>query len=250
MNMLHLAAFSDATFNGGAGNVTVPFIPESVLRAFQNQLQLDQDLDILAAFAGGAGLTAARLNSASLRTKGYPQLRSINNNELAGSRPGLYDSRDTPLRVTARENLMVQATNGGAQPTTVLVVFSQPGNPMNINVRGLRWVRFTSTATGVVESWSPVANIVFDDTLEAGIYKVYGMQVYEATCLAARLAFNNEVFRPGCVGSQLDTDIPHPMFDGGLGEWGSFDSITPPMLEVLSNTAGAMSVVGFLLIGK
>lgn len=250
MGQMHMAAWASSSLDASAGNVTLPFVAETLFRAANNQVQLNEDWDIVSAFLGGVGLVRGRFNSAGLRIRGYPQIRPIKLTTLGGTLPAIYDTRDMPLRVAAQENLTLEVTNAAAAAVLATVWFTRPGSPMNVNTRNLRWVRFTAAPTSVAFGWSAAYNITLDDTLEAGNYRVYGMHAWEATLLAARLIFNNEVVRPGCLATQLGTDIPASILDAGLGEWGAFNSITPPMIEVMANAAAAITVTGFLLIGK
>jgi hypothetical protein len=55
---------------------------------------------------------------------------------------------------------------------------------------------------------------------------------------AARLIFEEQTWRPGCVGGANDTIIQDEMFrNGGLGTWGTFTGNRMPNIEVLCGVA-------------
>ncbi len=95
------------------------------------------------------------------------------------------------------------------------------------------------------------ATYTFEDTLAAGCYAVVGMELQSTNTLAARLTFDNQVVRPGAVGTEkAGQRTANIFYDGSLGEWGRFESYSPPRLEVfavtsatLTSFAGALQVV-------
>lgn len=248
--MHHMAAFGSDAFDGSAGLATLPFIAEPVLRSVSNVLQLQEDWDLQASFIGGAAITQARINSASTRIRGFPQLIPMQAGSVGGSLPAINDMREQPLRLAARENVSVQVTNGGAVHTLGLLWLTPPNWGNNVNVRNLRWIRFTVSQVCVLFTWSQPGTIILDDTLEAGWYKVYGLATFQATALCSRLIFNNQVLRPGCLSVQTALQQPAKIFNAGMGEYGQFESITPPQMETIANASATISVTGWLLCGK
>jgi len=246
----HLLAMGASALDASAGLVTLTAIADGLLRFNSNVLQLTEDWKILSTYAGGVGLTRARLNTAGNRLRGFPNLTPLNGSVLAGSRPGISDLRDFPLELRAMENASFQVTNGAANDIIILANMTRESPNLNINRSGLRKVRFSASLTSIAFGWSPEANVTLEDDIEAGRYNVYGMEVYEADCVAARLVFKDQVERPGCPAQQLVSDISSPVYMGGLGLWGSFDSITPPFIQAIHVAAAAQTLAGYLLIAK
>lgn len=245
-----MLAFGGAAQDYSAGLVTVPPINDGLIRFNANVIQTTDDWKVYATFVGGADLSQVRLNSPSMRIRGYPNLTPLNDSHLAGSRPGLYDCRDFPLQLKSMENASLQATNAGAAAAIALFTMSRDGGNMNVNHSALRKVKFTATLTSIAFGWSPEVNVTLTDDLEAGRYEVYGMECYEADLIAARLVFKDQVERPGIPGQQLVSDIGSPIYMGGLGVWGSFDSITPPFIQAIHVAAAAQTLNGYLYLGK
>lgn len=246
----HMIAFGGAALDLSAGLVTVPFIPDPLIRASSNIMQLSDDWMMLWGFAGGVGLARLRLSSASSRLRGFPNLQPFNASVLGGDNPSFFDYREYPLQLYNGENVTIQGTNGVANDVIVLLSLARGTPDFNVNSRGLRLIRFTASLTSVAFTWGPEANIVLDDDIEAGRYNVYGMAYEEADAIAARLVFKDQVERPGCIANQSLTTRPAEVAYGGQGLWGSFDSITPPFIQSMHVASAAQSLIGYLLVGK
>lgn len=246
----HMIAFGAAAFDASAGLVTVPFITDPVIRAASNIVQLTDDWNLLYGYAGGVNLARLRLNSASLRTRGFPNLFPFMNAVLAGDNPAVFDFRDYPHLLRNGENISLQATTAAAVDVIAVLQICRGEPNYNINTRGLRWVRFTASLTSVAFTWGPEANVTLDDDMESGEYDVYGFTVFEADAIAARLVFKDQVERPGCISQQTAVQRPWPGLGGGIGKLGRFSTITPPMIQSMHVASAAQSLVGQMLIGK
>lgn len=246
----HLIAFGGAAQNYAAGLVTVPFVPDDLIRASSNIVQLNDDWDVNWSFAGGVGLTRIRLNSAQSRIRGYPNLAPFMAATTGGDNPAVADFRGMPIRLREGENVNLQATNGGAAATIALLSLARPGTPVDMPRADSRRIRWTASVTTVAYAWSSPANITLDDDLEAGVYAVYGMSCFEASHLAARIVFQNQVERPGVLANQAATERPFPGFWGGFGAMGSFYSLVPPFVQGFANAAAAVTLTGYFNAAK
>lgn len=247
----HLLALGGAAQDWSAGLVTVPVIADVLIRTQSNIIQLSDDWQVFLSRMGGVGMTRFRLSSAQSRIRGFPNLDPLSAVALPGDLPSLADLRDQPIQLYNGENVTLQGTNGGAQ-TTIGALF-MTRQPLNFNQppTGLRWISFTCSGSGTLNTWSAPMNVVLDDDLEAGNYEVYGLRFYEATTYFARLIFKDQVERPGCIANQSKTQKPMDTFIPGLGLHGRFQSITPPFIEVVANAAGALTTpVGQMLCRK
>lgn len=245
-----MIAFGAAAFDGSTGLVTVPFVPDPLIRAAANIVQLNDDWKILYGYAGGATLSRLRVNSASSRLRGFPNINPISATALPGTNPNVWDVRDNPISLMNGENVNLQATNGGAENTIVGLSICRGEPNYNVNIRGLRLVRFTAAITSTAFAWSTIGNVTLDDDLEYGTYGVYGFHVFEADCLLARLVFKDQVERPGTIAGQVVSDRPWEPLYGGVGLLGSFDVITPPFIEAIHVAAAAQTLTGQMLIGR
>lgn len=247
----HLLAFGSAAFDGSAGLTLLPGIAEQAFsRSAQNNFQIPNPLNLFMAYAGGVGITQARINTGSLRAKGFPQIAPLSAVEQQASTPPMMDFRDYPLYLRKEEDFRIDVANGGAQDTVVIAGVTPDTVNYNINLRDLRMLRFTITLTGAVLAWSAPGTVVFDDVLEGGIYEVFGLSVHHANAIAARLIFQSQFYRPGCLGKAAVTAWLPTMFLGGLGAWGEFNYYSPPQMEFLASAAGAANLTGYMLCAK
>lgn len=246
----HLLAFGTGALDASTGLVTLPTVNDGLVRASSNIVQLNESWDVLASYVGGVNVSRCRLNAAQARIRGYPNLHPINNSTLFGDNPIHNDMRQSPIRINQGENVTLQVTNAASVVTTALLLLAEPGGQFQPMPAGTRKVRFTASPTSILWGWSGPYNVTLDDDLEAGDYDVWGMSCYEATTVAARLIFKNQVERPGAIAQQTAVQRPAPMQFGGTGKWGTFNSITPPFIEVYANAAAAIAVVGYLAISK
>lgn len=247
----HVLAFGAAALDASAGNVQLVARPEQAFSiSGGNNFQIPKPLQIFAGYVGGAGLLRGRINTGSLRSRGFPQLYPLNPTELPSSPPRVMDIRYAPLQLQKEEDLRVDVTNGGAQDTVAGLWVTPDPFEQNINVRDLRILRFTATVTAAILGWSTPATIVFEDLIEGGVYDIYGMGVNSATGILARLILQGEFYRPGCLMQSLVTNYVDDMFMGGSGKWASFNTYSPPQIETIDSAAGATALTGWLLCGK
>ena len=190
------------------------------------------------AYFGGAGVPRARFNSPSLRQYTSPWIRPVNGAIVPVDEPNIADFRDAPLRIRGLEELELlgqQVTGGAAVVVGVAGIQKAPMIPApNTDTYIMRGL---GTTTAVAGAWTQAA-ITWQDTLPTGLYACVGLGFISTTALACRLIFENQVERPGCVGSGLVQASGSKIFHaGGLGVWGRFDANRMPNVEVLCNAA-------------
>jgi hypothetical protein len=251
--MLHLLAYN-AALGVAAADTQVNAVAEQVFTRSNNRFQIPKDMYLLGAYYGAVSAIRARLNTASLRLRGFPQIYPFERSLLPPNDINMSDWRDNPIFLRAEEDLEVDGSNdlGAATEQTyaILVVCDRVPLNRNINAPDLRWIRATAAITNVAQAWSAPAAFAFQDTLEGGRYNVYGMSVVGANCVAARLIFQDGQWRPGCVANTANGQRSYEMFRGGLGYWGYFNTYSVPQLETLANAAGAITAEIQLLVGK
>lgn len=247
---LHTLAFFGTALDATGGNVTLPVVDDPVIRADSNILKLYDNWDVLYSYTAGANLTKARIASGSLRVGGYPHLDPIATAVLPGYPAIVNDLRAKPLTLRAGENVTLQVTNSLAGDTTAILMLGMPGYNFNVNRANLRKIFFTATITSSKGAWSSETNITLEDELAAGDYSIYGMEVWHSSLIAARLVFNNQVLRPGVIGSVAVGNPSHPMNSGGLGLLGTFKANVTPKIQTIHNAATVgVTVSGVLTVG-
>lgn len=249
--MHHLLAFTESQ-GIGATNDQLAAVADDVYNRANNSFQIPTPLEVVFAFASGVGLNRPRINTASLRLRGFPQLIPFQTVLLPATDPNCCDLRTNPIPLKDQEDFRIDTTNTdvGAQQHTVFAWVANPGLNYNVNRPDLRWIRFTASVTAVANAWSTLGTVTFEDTLEGGIYGIYGLQIQGTAVEAARLVLQNQVFRPGCLGQALVGSRSHEAFRGGIGRWGIFNTYSVPQVQTLETGAGASSPEGYLLVSK
>lgn len=193
---------------------------------------------LLAQYFGAASPTRARLVTPTFRQVTTPFVRPINTDIVPGNLPSVADYRANPLRFRALEEIQLLGTqtSGGAAVAVGLAWVSRAGlTPMPAG--DVYTLRGTGTTTAVAGAWTQVA-VTWQDTLPQGIFAVVGGNFIGTTCLAGRLIFEDQIDRPGGIGSSAADLNNEPMFlKGGLGIWGRFNSNRMPNVEFLCNAA-------------
>lgn len=248
MNGFHLAAYATLALDASAGDVQVNAVVDQLLVIAANRFRMASKMKILFAYVGSIGLTRARIVTPHFRVPALPQIMPGNVTLIVPTNYNIMDLRSSPLELETNTDVEIQATNAAAN--TVIAFLGLVEDVPNVEppTGDLRWVRFTAVPSSLALAWSGRGEITFQDTLDSGRYGVYGMQVDGATQLASRLIFNNQYLRPGCIGFATSTLKPHPMFEGGLGLWGTFENSTPPGIEVFNSAAAVVVYNGLMLV--
>lgn len=234
--MFHTVAYRVSIADVTATDVTP--VPDNIMAIQNGHFVPQQDMKIPFATYQAAGATRARLISPSLRQITTPWVKPSGLAIVQGAEPHVSDYRSNPLGIKRLEELQFEAfqTSGGAA-VVVSIVGLMIGGIMPMPQGDIYTMRGTGTTTLTAGGWTQVT-MTWQDTLPVGTYVVVGMQYVGVTALAARLIPEDQIWRPGCVGTGLTTSQTHPMFmKGGLGVWCQFNANRMPNVECLANAA-------------
>jgi hypothetical protein len=218
------------------------------LMTIQNAHFLPQsDAKLLYAMVAGLTQTYAQIVTPTLRQICKHQIRPLENAAAPGALPAYARYDRNPLILKGLEEISIVMQN-----TAVPVVKAVLGlslTPMMPAPQGnIFTIRGTGTITQVALGWTG-GTITWSDTLPTGNYVCVGLSAFAATLQAARLTFEGQWERPGCIGNAAVTAQEWPFFrNGNLGVWGNFHSYRMPSLEFLSTAADAAQTVFMDLI--
>jgi hypothetical protein len=242
--MYHTLAFYKS-MTAGSTNEDVTAVTDQVVTSPQGHFLRSQEYRIFAAVALGATITRARYNTPSLRLPFLPQLCPLEVGGNFGDFPNINEYKDRELRIAVGDELAVETSNSAAGSENHLVAVwtrtaTVPAPP------GPKYTtRFTSAITASAGTWQSGA-ITITDTLPGGTYAVIGMDVFGANLALARLVFGTQIERPGVICRQAQSNRRDPTFrDGRVGQFGTFNYLALPQLEVLSTGANS-SQTGYL----
>ena len=213
-------------------------VVDGIMTIQNNHFLPQRNYNLLYAYFGGAGATRARFITPTWRQLSTPWIRPINLAIVPLDEANIADYSSNPLMVRGLEELQLEGyqTTGGA--AVVMAAAGLSDGPVSQAPKGdIIAMRGTGATTVTAGAWSNVA-ATWQDTLPNGQYAVVGLEAIGTTCVAARLIFEDQVFRPGCVGQSLVSGNGSPLFrNGNLGIWGRFNAYRIPSIEFLCNAA-------------
>lgn len=234
-------AFHTVAYEASIADVTatdITPVPDSIMLIQNGHFVPQRNMQILYASYQAAGATRARLITPTFRQQSTPWIRPTGLAIVQGAEPHIADYRNNPLTLMGLEEVEFEAlqTSGGA--AVVYGIMGWASSPQMPAPQGQCIVmRGTGTTTVTAKAWS-LATITWQDFLPSGNYACVGLESFGTTAIAARLVFEQQVERPGCVAIGLATSRSHSMFQtGGLGVWGTFTANRMPNVEVLCNAA-------------
>ncbi len=206
-----------------------------------------QDLQLLAAYAGGTSLEQARIEAPSLLRVGYPSIVPLESAASpSGDDVGLATYQTRPLRLVNGEGIAVTAANG-ASGTVAACLLCSVGTIAVPPGEGF-WLRYTDSTAASPGAWTTLA-AALDQDLPAGTYAIIGMDHWSATAVAARLIIEGVRYRPGIVAhnTAAASRTNEMFYQAKLGVWGYFTNRGLPFVEVLCTGADAAHV-GYLYV--
>lgn len=224
-------------------------VADSIMTVQNSHFLPQRDMFMLYASYQALGATRARFISPSLRQVTTPWVRPTSVAIVQGVEAHVADYRANPLRVRGLEELQFEAlqTSGGAA-VVVGIAGLADGMVTPMPAGDVYPMRGTATTILTAGAWT-LATVTWQDTLPAGSYACVGFGYFGTTALAARLIFEEQVWRPGCIGAGLVSSQQHPIFRyGGLGVWGRFNSNRMPNVEFLANAADTTQEVYLYLV--
>lgn len=241
--MFHLLAYTKSVA-AGSQNEDIPGVTDGYATLVNNHYVLSKDLRLRLAFAMGANITAARINSPSLRAIALPHICPLEVSATVTDVPNIADYQNFLPILPRIDEVAVETSNSSGTAERHVVglwlddVASRPALPGPVfTVRGA-----ASITTGNLV-WGE-GSINLESTLPAGRYQVVGLDVVGPNLVFARLRFPEQNMLPGVLARTSQSQNPFPQFRvGRLGMFGEFESIAPPLLQVFGTAAPTTQIV-------
>lgn len=237
----HVSAFTASL--GSVTNNDTAALADGIILVQNNHLLPQVDADIVFAYASGATLGRARLNSPKIRQINPAYIRPINVALSPANNPNLMLLRPGQLRVRGLEELAAEITTTGAGPAQSYVVIGMRGAYVPVPQGDVFNFRATSATAVVANTWTSVP-LTFETLPPVGTYAVVGCEVQSATGVCYRLTFDGQYYRPGlpCI-TALGNRALWDTYYGTLGVFGFFRTTNLPRLEVVCTSADAAQEV-------
>ncbi len=232
----HVLGYEEAIDN--TANTDLDAIPDEIITRQNDHFFPSEDMLLLWASAMSANMNRARIVSPTLRQITPPFIRPIIPAAVPASDDEAADYRDYPFRLTRLEELAVEATSDICMGTEQALAFlALSAGQVPTPAGNIFTIRGTSTTTSVALTWTTMTT-TWADTLPDGRYAVVGLEAIGATLGAARLTFEEQIWRPGCLGATAVGNQSDDIFrKGRLGIWGTFNNYAFPQVQVLNTAA-------------
>ena len=213
-------------------------VPDQHMRVQGDKIYIGNLNKLIGAYAcvGTAGVEA-RLVSPSIRRVNPFYIAPVDIVLTPPADPALFWRGESPVSLDTNEALEVENNSDPAAPEqqTVLVFLS---DGVQTPVTGeIITINATVTLAQLIDEWA-YGELLFPESLPVGMYSVVGARCVAAGAVGFRFVPIGGVNRPGGVCAALvNSKDPYNQRLGRLGEWFSFDSVTPPGLEIVSSVA-------------
>lgn len=241
--MFHLGAFflSQPTT---AAPVALGTVQDSYLtQATSTAYTLDRPMKLIGAYAQGATMTRAQVNTPIFRNIGPQEIAPVSASAaIASLFPVQVDPQGAPTVPRVDPLQFLTDSGGGAGEDQFGFVWLGDGNTQ-VSGEEIRTIFATSSITVGNKVWG-AGSFSFSQSLPAGRYRVVGMDVVGANLLAARLVPTNGGMRPGCIARASAAILPTNTFRrGNLGTWCEFESFSQPTIELFGSAAPTTQVI-------
>ncbi len=199
---------------------------------------------LLAIMGVGSDLKSIRLTSPTLRAVAPITPGQFHHADTIDGYYPVYSLMNNQFQMQTDEQVRALAANDAATADSAFVgALVSDGNVAPLNGATIITVSGTAAVTASSENWV-TGQITLDTILPRGVWAVVGAKAVQANGVFARLVFSGQGVRP------MFPIVPNPevptdqMFRGGkMGLWGTFDSRSPPKLQVLSSGAASAQQV-------
>lgn len=253
---LHMLAYN-LTTAAAAGYQALQAAADPVFSRVGTNYQNPYHLGLWAAYVMSTNISRCRINTASLRLRGFPQVRPVVAGVAPPTDPNWQDLREKPIYLRPDEDIEVDVDVGANAEVATAFLWVQYADSQsvvfnrNINGADLRWIRATCAITSTTNVWSGPNTITLEDVIEGGSYDVYGAECFGTNTVGFRLWFQNQYWKPGGLGfATVGLRPPFPFINGETGWWGNFNTYSLPQLEVFDSTGATNTKTLFMLIGK
>lgn len=234
---MHLFAY---TANVGPGsNQDVPALIDSVVAISNTHAFLNATRVLKWAYASGANLTGASIQSPSIRTVTKVGIEPINAALLPVNNPNIADFTGRPITLPKLEEIQLIINDAVGTTEQVFGLLEFGGNDQPAPSGTIYEYHGTISTAAVANKWT-LQTVTWDTILPQGVFAVVGGRLFSTTGIAFRVVFHGQTDRPGGLAiNSVGNRAPYIQRNGYLGQWGTFEASALPYIEVLCNAADA-----------
>jgi hypothetical protein len=244
--MFHTSAYYISAAGASTAFQQAPAVQDQALPPFNNSVMIPPVMvNLMGAFAYGANIGRAQLQSPSLRIPAQMDVSEISSTLITiqnQPRIRLFATGMPQLAPGEQVSAFVINTAAGADSEVVAIWLADKA-PAVTNAE-FRTMRASAATTLVPYTWSNTGTLLFEQTLPPGRYNVIGARVQSATGVLFRLVFPGYPWRPGGLANTDAFGITnYYQRYGGLGIWGTFDTTTFFTIDIMATAADTAQVV-------
>lgn len=232
-------------------NAKVPAVQDPAMTTINSNYLLPTDYRAKFAFAMSPTMTAARITSPSIGANYSPQIRPINTAATIPNDPPFCSFLESPLLLPQREGIEMDISNTLGTPEQIYGCIGASSVDVPAARGEVKAIRATSTTPAVANVYTTL-NLLFDSSLQRGIYDVVGCDVVSATGIFFRLIFTAQVERPGGICSNALGNRPNQYWNQRFifGSYGAFQETQLPQLEIMCSGTTAVHTAWIYLVKK
>lgn len=237
--MFHLAGWAQSQDTAGVLTTVDALSDPSMTVAGKNIQVPNYAPYLIGAWAMGATITRAQLQSPSLRRVVNQEIEPLNVAAAVANNFARYVYPESPIALDINEQVQALVAEGAAGAEQEYVLAWLSDGKIDAANGEIRTVRVTAAKTLVANQWTNGA-LVFDQVLPVGRYAIVGASFISADLIAFRFLFQASTPRPGSIGKSAVNYVEMVgQRYGGWGSWGEFDSTNPPTVDFLASAADA-----------
>lgn len=206
----------------------------------QNGFVLQEDMMLIAAYAGGVGMANPAFKSPKLNQFNPLAILpfSLTVAQADGEIFALFPYRPFTFRNQEEVTAITDNTNAGAQQMDIVAFFSNGVDPIPPGEE--LFVRWSSTTAAVANTWT-LLTYTLTQTLPEGVYAVVTSEHTSATAVAHRFTFWGQFYRPGFMSiTAFSNRQARNVQTLQLGLAGKFSNVTLPNIEVFCSGTDAV----------
>lgn len=236
----HLIAWSESIAQN-AENDLAPVV-DPIIRINNNHFVLPSDQSMFWLYVCSANIDSARLSLPSFRQVALPYQTPVSVGPNPITNQNFISYLANPLKIAAREELALLATQvgAGAEFVTGIACIGTRNPPVPAGQQYC--LRGTGATAAVAHVWTQTT-VTWSDSLPEGEYAVIGIEGISTTQQAVRLMFLGQEYRPGSLAKvAAQNRLPLAFEEKMWGVLGTFRQDQMPNVEVLCNAADATQV--------
>lgn len=236
--MYHVLAYQGSSHD--VTDLDATPVQDDIISISNGHFMPQSDMLLFGFYGGGNILSYVTLNTPTTRQISVPRMVPVSGTILPPTDPNIIDLRQNPLRLRAIEEIQMLNTLGTNASNLPFVNLLFVGDRLEPVPRGdVLTLHGTSTTAAVSLAWTSLS-ITFDTTIPAGLYAIVGAQVVSTNALAHRFIFKDQIWRPGFLSVNAATArTAWDYYRGGMGQLGTFTTVTYPTMQVLCNGTDA-----------